>query len=120
MIEKRINDIFYNSIGVFKRKRKAAQPLNYIIFDTDDFSRDTNEIDVNKESFCFLKIPIHEHLYKYQEHINEVSIYQLLNEENAYIIIGNKNETKLKFILSERSMRKPFSLSELSFQDRLI
>ncbi|MFI1771286.1 hypothetical protein [Thalassobellus citreus] len=52
-------------------------------------------VNINKQNFEFLRLPVYNYLFSCNEHINNITIYEVKNELNTYLIKGQNNFTKL-------------------------
>lgn len=54
-------------------------------------------IDINQEPIPFLKKTVNDFLFNQQEHINNINVFLLANQQQTYLIVGTKNIQVVKY-----------------------
>lgn len=102
LIKKNIKDKLYVYFDIFKKEEKKQINIEYELIKTELLPTSIRPCDYNKKEFTFLKKPIFDFLYSFQENINDISIFKNEDTQNSYIIIGKKN-TSILNLISERN-----------------
>ena len=79
-------------------KETHPKPIEYKLTDIDlfDFEEaNIEKIDVETETYAFLRKPFYDFLHTIQEHKTNVSVFKLNNEENTYVFKRGENLKKL-------------------------
>ncbi len=86
-----------------KPKRKGTVQMECIGMDKDfQFSKNqsVHEIDINNEENDFLKKQLYDFLYSSTEHIENVKVFKMKNQDNSYVFKGNTFSCQLTFRLN--------------------
>ncbi|WNH12218.1 GNAT family N-acetyltransferase [Thalassobellus suaedae] len=98
LIKKNIKDKLYVYFDIFKKEEKKQSNIEYELIKIELLPTSLSPCDYNKKEFTFLKKPIFDFLYSFQENINDISIFKKEDTSNSYIIIGKKNTSILNLI----------------------
>lgn len=86
----------------FKKKKKNSFQMAYQFSKIEDsaFTNTKNLIEVclNRESNQFLKKPINDYLYLNNEYLNNILVYEIIDEPRTYVIKGKNKHVKFVFI----------------------
>ena len=100
LISKNI-DIIYNKIknnlkGENKQKKETLEYYTEIVQDKINYKLKNVILDKN-EDLSFLNEPLYNFLYTYKEHINNISVYAIVNNQKTFIFKGKASTVKITF-----------------------
>jgi hypothetical protein len=99
LITHNYNDKIYNLLDKFKKPKQTIDYLDYELITLTSLPNEINKfekINLNNDVYRFLRQPVYDYLYKYQEHINNICLYENSNSDNLYIIQGKNSLVELK------------------------
>tara|TARA_R110002049_G_scaffold116271_2_gene268718 strand:- start:4109 stop:5263 length:1155 start_codon:yes stop_codon:yes gene_type:complete len=98
LIDKHINDLFYDLIGYFKKPKKELAPLEYSFTPLQTLpTYPKTLIDISTGNFSFIRKAVYDYLYTSTEHMDDIKIFEPLNVPNLYLIEGKKTIVEIKF-----------------------
>ena len=97
LILKKVNYWFHDTVDKIKKIDRKYVPSVYVEFDCNAHKHDSNVIDINSENSFFLRKPVYDQAYKYQEHIDNLKVYKSESDTNTYIIKGKTCEVGISF-----------------------
>lgn len=100
LISKKVNDKIYSAIEKLKTSKRAVDLLEYELKPLASLPIEANllkPIDFNDATQHILRKPVYDCLYKYQEHISNIRVYEILNSNNRYFIQGKHCQLELVF-----------------------
>lgn len=100
LISKKINDKIYGVFDTIKKKNNSIPILEYNFIPVTSLPSGIlkmKNLDLNTNENKFLKKPVYDYLYKYQEHLNDISIYKMTEKSSSYIIQGKNSILELEF-----------------------
>lgn len=98
LIDKNINDLFYNFIGNFKKPEKKLNLLEYTLRPLQTLpTYHKSLIDMKTDNFPFIRKAAYDFLYTNNEHMDDIKIFESLNTPNLYLIEGKKAIVEIKF-----------------------
>jgi hypothetical protein len=100
LISKNINTIYNNIKDTIKGQRKsltvAPEYTLDLVNDNIDYKPEKLNID-NNEHVSFLKEPLHNYLYSNNEHISDISVYEIDSNQQTFLFKGKNTSAKLTF-----------------------
>lgn len=99
LIDKKVNIKIRKFLN--KLKKTPVQPIITFNITSCDKTYSKNNllaIDLDSENYQYLKKPLNDFLYSNQEKIVDVSIFKIKEENNTYLIKGNKKQIKIKVV----------------------
>lgn len=100
LISKKINDRIYGLYEAFKKNDNTVLNLEYKLIPLSSLPNESlygYHINIDSDNYRFLRKPVYDYLYKYQEHIDNINLLQISKNVNSYIIQGKNSISKLIF-----------------------
>lgn len=93
----KIDDLLRKILEYRNKKNTPSKVLNYSIENITDRDKVSphNEIDISDAYYSFLKRPVYDTLYKSQESLNSIKVFNDSSNNKLYYILSNKILTKI-------------------------
>jgi hypothetical protein len=99
LIAENINDKIYNLLDKFKTPKHTNDYLDYELITLTSLPNEADSlkpIDFSDEKYHILRKPLYDSLYKYQEHLSNIHLFEIINSKNRFIIQGKNSLVELK------------------------
>ncbi|MDD7885842.1 GNAT family N-acetyltransferase [Flavivirga sp. 57AJ16] len=101
LISKKVN-VYYNNVKHFIKgnpNKINYMPLEFksqtIAHIIDSSPNGYEQLNIDDNNFFFLRKPLFDFLYTFQEHISMVTIYKTLEDKKSFLFIGKNNTNKI-------------------------
>lgn len=102
LISKNINTLYTKFKSLFKKNKKDISS-SFLLNKTETIDinliapKHLDPIHINNNKYSYLKKNIYDFIYKNNEHIDNILIFKLITESNAYIFKGKNNSIKINY-----------------------
>ncbi|MDY8136279.1 GNAT family N-acetyltransferase [Aquimarina sp. 2201CG5-10] len=93
---KNMNEVFNRILFTLKIKnKKTFQEYKVVEYKENIENKDLIDVNINTETFSFLKRLVYDFLYSSSEKIEDIKVYRMINQEKTYLIKGRVNAQKV-------------------------